>query len=263
MNRAYYPSLTKSPEYWRKRQKLPKRKKRIWIKSIIIILFFIFFIELSYYGFLAVEKFIKDWEFLKVKDIIVHTENMVIKKEVEEKIRKNNLESVILADTNRIRESIMKNPYVKDVKIKKILPSTIEIFIKDRKGMAILNDVEYYIIDENGEIIEKVEKAVSLPVIKGVSAKDKIAIEMALSFIKELKKKGKDEHVEEIDISNPFNIGVITKNSKIKVYLGESDFSDKFERFLKIEEALKKEFGRIEYVGFCDKERVYVKKFKI
>lgn len=260
MNRYLYPSMKANSEFWRKKQNVLKRKKKTAnFKRVVIFLPFFLLFFLIYFGFLKLENYFRNSEVFKVKEIKIHAKSEGIKGEIEDRIKGLELGSILFVEAEEIRKNIMKNPYVRDVKIKKILPSRIEIFVEEREGIAILRDKDNFVIDENGEAIEKVEDLNSLPLIRGVSLKDRIAIEMAVSLLKDLKDLGYEKLVEEVDVSNPFNIGVKMRNSKVKVYLGESGWLDKFKRYLEIEGALQKELGEIEYVGFYDKERVYVK----
>ncbi len=260
MSRSSHPLLKPDSEFWRRRQKIStKRKKNPSFKGILVFLLFVLFIGFSYSGFVRFKNFARSWEFLKIKDVKVHAIKSEMKKEIEDKIESSKFGSILFADSEKIKELIIKNPYVKDVKIKKVLPSTIEVFVKEREGVAIVKKDKFYIIDENCEIIKETEEIGFLPLIRDGSLNDKIAIGIAVSFIKEVKTLGHDKYLEEVDISNPLNMGVRIKDSRVKIYLGESDFLDKFERFLAIQEVLKKEFGDIEHVGFYDKERVYIK----
>jgi cell division protein FtsQ len=252
--------LRQNTEFWRRRQRISaKRKKFFPSKQILLFLFFFLFIGLFSFGLVKLKNFTIKWDFLKIRDVKVHAKSKEIKNEIEGKIRNNLLGSILYTDTGKMKEFIMRNPYIKDVKIKKVLPSTIEVFVEERKGIAIAKDSKFYILDENGEIIKETEEIGSLPLIKGVSLDNKIAMGIAISFVREIKSLGYDKYLEEVDFSNPFNVGVKIKDSSVKVYLGDSDFIDKFQRFLAIEKMLKEEFGQIEYAGFYDKERVYLK----
>lgn len=260
MSKNLYPLLRPNSEFWRKRQNVSKRRKKtktLW--KILVFSLSFFLILLFYAGFTKLENYIKKSETLRVKDIKIHSKSERIKNEIERKISELGLGAILFINSEEIKRNVMKNPYVRDVKIKKILPSRIEIFIEEREGIAILKDGSEFILDENGELIERAENLNSLPMIVGASLKNRFAVEIALGFIKDLKGLGYEKLLEEIDVSNPFNLVVKMKNSQIKVHLGESDWLEKFRRFLEIKNTLQKEFGNIEYVGFYDKERAYVK----
>ncbi|GEM_PF-2390246 len=260
MNRNSYMVLRQNTEFWRRRQRIStKRKSFFSSKQILLFIFFFIFIGLFSYGLVSLKNFTIKWDFLKIRDVKVHAKSKEIKNEIEVKMRNNLFGSILYTDTGKMKEFIMRNPYIKDVKIKKVLPSTIEVFVEERKGIAIAKDSKFYILDESGEIIKETEEIGSLPLIKGVSLDNKIAMGIAISFVREMKSLGYGKYLGEVDFSNPFNVKVKIKDSSVKVYLGESDFIDKFQRFLAIEKMLEEEFGQIEYVGFLDKERVYLK----
>lgn len=262
MNKNLYPSLRPNSEFWRKRQNVSKRRKRIKTFGKIFIFPFLLFLILFFYaGFTKLEKYIKNSETLKVRDIRIHSKSERIRNEIEREVRGLELGTILFIDSGELTKNIMKNPYVKDVKIKKILPSRVEIFVEEREGIAILkNNSGLFILDENGNLIKRAENLNSLPIIIGASLKDRFAIEIALSFIKDLKGLGYEKLLEEIDVSNPFNINVKMRDSQVKIYLGESEWIEKFRRFLEIKNTLRKEFGNIEYVGFYNKEKAYVKR---
>lgn len=260
MNKNSYSSLKTNSEFWRRGQRvLKRRKKKAYFKKVIVFTLLFILAGVSYSGYVKFKNYLKGSDFLKIKSIKVHALNPEIKKEVERIIGNCESGSFLFPNIEKFKGLIMKNPFVKEVKIKRILPSTIEIFLTEREGVAIVEDGKYFIIDEEGEVVKEVEEAGSLPLIRGAHLKDKAAIGIATSFIRDMKNTGNYKYLEEIDLSNPFNIVAKIKNFNTRVCLGESDFIDKFERFLKIKDALEKEFGTIEYIGFYDRERVYVK----
>jgi cell division protein FtsQ len=254
MNRNLY--------FWRRGDRVFKRRRKRGLKNMIFLTIFLIFLSLLYYFSGQIISCPQKWELFRVKEIKVHAKRQEIKEEVKEHFSNPNLQSVLSFNSDRIKKLIMRNPYVRDLKIKKVLPSTIEIFVEEREEVAIVKSFEKFVIDEKGEAIKKVDGEISLPLITGATLEEKEKISIALSLINDLKRKGKLEFVEEIDLSNPLNVGIKLKGSETKVFLGESDHISKFERYLVMEKYLRKEFGRIEYVGFYDSERVYIKTFE-
>ncbi len=261
MYRNFSSNFRSGASFWRKNQKLKIKRNRAKnvFKKLIFSMAFIFIGASSYFCFTEILKFLKNWDFLMVKEVKIHASNPHVEREVREKIKRLSPQNLLFTDAEVIENLIRENPYIKEVNIRKILPTTLEIFLVEREGIAILSDKNFFLIDEDGEIIKETDKSELLPIIEGATLKDSIAIKIGIDLIKDLKKKGFEKFVETIEVSNPFNIGIRLRGSPTKVYLGSSDFLEKLERFMKLEKYLRKESGKIEYVGFYDNERLYLK----
>lgn len=136
-------------------------------------------------------------------------------------------------------KSIFQNPYVKMIKINRVLPNRVVIDIIERDIMAYIPYVGSYLnIDEEGMILEinPAIKHIDLPVVKGLNFETfkvgeflKVENEEQFSsttqIIKVIKDAGMLNMVSEIDISNLSDIKLKIKEG-IKANLGSIDNLD-------------------------------------
>jgi cell division protein FtsQ len=84
---------------------------------------------------------------------------------------------ILALDLNRLREEVMKDNWVKDATIKRILPSEIKISITERKPLAIWKyENQYYVIDDEGNQLTSVDSpdVLTLPLVVGEGANSKV-----------------------------------------------------------------------------------------
>lgn len=68
-----------------------------------------------------------------------------------------------------IKEHLKQNTYIDEVKVKRRLPSTLVIEVKERKQLgAITYDDEYLIVDENGILLRKTQTKPKITLIQGI-----------------------------------------------------------------------------------------------
>ncbi len=163
-------------------------------KAINIGLIFFIFIMFSTYVILKSEIF-------SSKNIVV-TGNETIKSDIIIEMSKISQENNIFEyNVKDIEELIYDNKYIEDVEVKRKLPNTIEINIKEKNiDVVITNGDNYYYIDKNMEIIDKVEES-------EVNKLDKIIMKLDYKIkdneIIELKNdKNKDKIIELINCIN-------------------------------------------------------------
>jgi len=177
--------------------------------------------------------------FFQIKFIAVNGNNNVTREEI---IKLSSIyygENIFRINKRNSMKSIFQNPYVKMIKIKRVLPSRVIIEIIEREIMAYVPYVGSYLnIDEEGMILEinPAIKHLDLPVVKGLKFEtfkvgELLNIENEEQFstttmlIKEIKNAGMLELVSEIDISNLSNIRLKIKEG-IKANLGGADNMD-------------------------------------
>ena len=94
-------------------------------------------------------------------------------REVLDRLRGLRGEHVLNVDLEHWRRQVLSSPWVEYVAIRRVLPSTIEIFVRERQPMAIgrVHD-ELYLVDSGGNIIDKYGPSYAqfdLPLVDGLS----------------------------------------------------------------------------------------------
>jgi cell division protein FtsQ len=174
--------------------------------------------------------------FFQIKFISVNGTNSVTREEI---IKLSSIyygENIFRINKRNSMKSIFQNPYVKAIKIKRVIPNKVIIDIIEREIMAYVPYVGSYInIDEEGMILEinPAIKHPDLPVVKGLkfdtfkvgeflNVEDKEQFTTTTQLIKEIRAAEMLGLVSEIDVTNLSNIRLNIRDD-IKANLGDGE----------------------------------------
>ncbi|MGI1691161.1 cell division protein FtsQ/DivIB [Thermoanaerobacter uzonensis] len=91
--------------------------------------------------------------------------------------------NIFKVNPKKIESNLLANPYIRESKVKIQYPSTVEIFIKERRIVAqVKYQNDYLMIDKEGVVIKKENYNPELPVIEGIKV-EKYQIGKKLSDI--------------------------------------------------------------------------------
>ena len=187
-------------------------------------------------------------------------------------LRGQNILTVRLDDW---QQKLLSSPWVAGATIRRVLPSTVEITVYERRPMGIGRiGTAMYLIDGNGVIVDEYGPAyadIDLPIIDGLSASPQDAGSIVditraafagrvigdLSTRPELLKK-----VSQLDVSNLRDAVAILDGDPVLLRLGESDFVARLQQYLDLAPALRERVQRIDYVDLRFDERLYVRPAK-
>lgn len=142
----------------------------------------------------------------------------------------------------KTKRDIKTNPYVKDVKIKRRIPKTIDIVIEEKNrsyNVAFLNSFAY--IDKQGYILEISEERVDLPTILGASTEendfvlgnrlnndDLEKLSIVIQIMNICKEYELDSKITSIDIEDKNNYILYLESERKEINLGdENNLNDK------------------------------------
>lgn len=174
--------------------------------------------------------------FFHIKFMVVNGNNNVTREEIIKLSSIYYEENIFRINKKNSMKSIFQNPYVKMIKIRRVIPNKVVIDIIEREVMAYVPYVGSYLnIDEEGMILEinPAIKRPDLPVIKGLkfetfkvgeylNIENKEQFSTTILLIKEIKNAGMLNLVSEIDVADLSNIKLKIKDG-IKVNLGGAD----------------------------------------
>lgn len=174
--------------------------------------------------------------FFQIKYLVVNGNNSVTREEIIKLSAIYYGENIFRINKRNSMKSIFQNPYVKMIKINRVLPDKVVIDIIERDIMAYVPYVGSYLnIDEEGMILEinPAMKRADLPVVKGLkfetfkvgeflSVENEEQFSTTTQIIKVIKNAGMLDIVSEIDISDLTNIRLKIKEG-IKANLGSAD----------------------------------------
>ena len=181
-------------------------------------------------------------------------------------------QNILAADLDKWQEKLLSSPWVESATIRRVLPSTVEISVQERRPMGIgrLN-ASLYLIDPRGVIIDEygpVYADIDLPIIDGIGAAphqggsivDIARAEFATRVIAAISTRPEiAKRVSQIDVSNLHDAVVILDGDPALLRLGDTDFVARLQQYIDLAPALHERLAGIDYVDLRFDERLYVR----
>lgn len=155
-----------------------------------------------------------------------------------------------------VRSKIKENPYIENVKIKRVIPNEIQLEIVEREpkfSVSILGSYAY--INSQGYILEKCQNELNLPVINGISTNEELVeggkrleekdlekLEVVLKIMNIAKENEIDSKITSIDINNEDDYIIVIQEELKTIHLG--DFSNLNNKILYALSIMEKERGK-------------------
>jgi cell division protein FtsQ len=176
--------------------------------------------------------------------------------------------NVLRINLHQLKARLEKQPWVKRVEIRRILPSDLIIYVQERTPSAILEfHNELMIADQDGIMLDRYDPKygkLDVPVFKGVMGEDADSyslyqaenserIRRGLQMLSEIEAGSPRESkkISEVDISDPENLKVLLVDDTAEVFLGEKDYQKRFNALMenmKQYQDLKNQYSEIESI---------------
>jgi cell division protein FtsQ len=180
-------------------------------------------------------------------------------------------ENILSTDLDTWRTRLLSSPWVRDARLRRSLPSTIDVTIAEREPVGIGRvGAQLYLIDERGGLIDEYGPAYAdfdLPIIDGLaptrgseSPTDEARGELAARVLTALRAKPTiARRVSQIDVSDLHNAAVLVNDDPAVIYVGEDTFLPRLESYLGLADALRAKVPDIDYVDLRFDGRIYVR----
>lgn len=209
---------------------------------------------------------------LQVRHISVHGNVRLSSGEVQAIVDGLRGSSILTADLAGYRRRLMASPWVADVAIRRVLPSTVEVFVSERRPMGLCRlGSALYLIDPGGTVIDEFGPQYAefdLPIIDGLvrspssgrPAIDETRADLASRVIDALAaRKDLAQRVSQIDVRDVHDAVVLLDGDVALLHLGEDRFLERVQSYVDLAPALKQRVPEIDYVDLRFDERVYVR----
>jgi cell division protein FtsQ len=181
-------------------------------------------------------------------------------------------QNILTVRMDEWRQRLLSSPWVESATIRRVLPSTVEIAVQERRPMGIGRiGTALYLIDGKGVIVDEYGPAyadIDLPIVDGLAtspqdggalvdiARAELAgrVIAALSARPELAKQ-----VSQIDVSDLHDAVVILQGETTLLRLGEAEFVERLQQYVDLAPALRERMAGIDYVDLRFDERLYVR----
>lgn len=170
---------------------------------------------------------------------------------------------------------LLASPWVEDATLRRVLPSTIEVRVRERQPTAVGRIGNgLYLIDRQGVVMDEYGPAyadLDLPIVDGVAGRvdgrtvvDPARAALAARVIAALAARPDPRpRVSQIDVSHPHDAVVMLEGDTALLRLGEEDFAERLQQYVDLGATLRERVTAIDYVDLRFPERVYVRPARV
>lgn len=184
-------------------------------------------------------------------------------------------DNVFAVDTNKVEQKLLADPWIKQVKVSRALPSTLSIELEEREVGAVASIGErLYLVTKSGEPFKPLEEGdpFDLPVVSGVSAEDlardraraveRIALGLEIVRHWERIPMSRVHPVQEVHLAAGGDVSLTLGKAGISVHVGKGPWRKKLLMAERVIGQLERK-GRVPGIVFADNvahpERVVVR----
>ncbi|MEO8677573.1 MAG: FtsQ-type POTRA domain-containing protein [Vicinamibacterales bacterium] len=257
---------------FRRAQVKPGRKRSLSARRLWLITRLVAVIALLGFGGWRFATLVADAHGLQIGHLTVRGQQRLSAGEVLALVDGLRGQNILLVDLDPWRERLLASPWVEDATLRRVLPSTLEIVVHERRPMGIGRiGMALYLIDPRGVVIDEYGPAyadIDLPIIDGLSASpqdggalvDAARAEFAGRVIASLAARPElAKRVSQIDVSDLHNAVVILDGDTALLRLGEAEFVERLQQYVDLAPALRERLAGIDYVDLRFDERLYVR----
>jgi cell division protein FtsQ len=209
---------------------------------------------------------------LQVRRISVHGNVRLSSGEVQAIVEGLRGSNILTVDLQGYRRRLLESPWVADVALRRVLPSTVEVFVSERRpiGLCRLGST-LYLVDARGTLIDEFGPQYAefdLPIVDGLvrspssgqPAIDEQRADLAARVIDALAvRKDLARRVSQIDVRDAHDAIVLLDSDPALLHLGEDRFLERLQAYVDLAPALHDRVPEIDYVDMRFDERVYVR----
>lgn len=208
---------------------------------------------------------------LQVRKISVHGNVRLSSGEVQAIVGGLRGANILAADLDRYRRLLLGSGWVADVAIRRVLPSTVEVFVAERHPIGLTRiGPQLHLVDRSGTIIDEFGPQYAdfdLPVIDGVlqpargnePAIDSRRTELAARFLEAVAADERlSDQISQIDVTDLRDVVVLLDDDTAFLHLGTDRFIDRLQSYLDLAPALRATVPDIDYVDLRFDPRIYV-----
>ena len=237
------------------RRRLPARVRQILVLCGLTAAVFFALTELIL--------FLLSWKDLEIKEVRISSSNPSVMSAAEGMAGAMAWGNILALNVGDVRNRFESNPWIREARVRKVLPATVLVEVEARVPAAILAKAVPTLIDAEGFEIEPAPAGAEavLPLFVdaekfGRDAADKVRL--GWSCLRELAPEDRAD-VEALDLSGSGDIVLKFRSSPVLLKLGDSGFGPKVGLYREERSRWDREFGEIEYLDLRIAERVYVK----
>ncbi len=222
----------------------------------------------SYWLFETVRKA----SFFSIETITVKGNNRLSAGEVVTLVESLNGQNIFLADLDETRRHLRAAGWIEDVRLRRVLPSTVEIMVDEREpvGLGRFGAV-LYLIDSDGLVIDEFTprfRDLDLPIIDGLSVGrndgdrdiDKRRVALATQLLSDIGRHAPrlSDQLSQVDVADPHDAVVLLTGDPVFIHLGEEQFAERLQTYEELKPSLNARVREVDYVDLRFDGRIYV-----
>ena len=209
---------------------------------------------------------------LQVQRIAVHGNTRLSAGEVQTIVSGLRGASILTADLPAYRKRLLRTPWVADVALRRVLPSTIDVFISERTPMGLCRiGNQVYLVDRFGVVIDEFGPRYAefdLPIIDGLvrapssgePALDERRADLAARVIEAVAvRPDLAQRISQIDVRNLHDAIVLLDGDPALLHLGDERFLERLQSYVDVATAVRERVPDVDYVDLRFDERMYVR----
>lgn len=170
------------------------------------------------------------------------------------------------------RTRLLTSPWVEDAVVRRVLPSTVDVVVRERHPMGIARiGRDLYLVDQHGTVIDAYGPSyadLDLPIIDGLGAPprdgppvvDAIRTALAARLLADVAPHAQiAARVSQIDVRDDRDAVVVLDGDTVMLRLGDHDFAQRLQDYLDVATALKDRMSAVDTVDLRFGERMYVR----
>jgi cell division protein FtsQ len=209
---------------------------------------------------------------LRVAQITVHGNDRLSRGEALALLAELRGQNILSVDLDRWRARLLTSPWVESAVVRRVLPSTLDVMVRERVPMGIARlGRDLYLVDQRGVVIDEYGPAyadLDLPVIDGLASPPgsgaPLVDERRTALVARLlgDVAGHERlasRLSQIDVRDAYDAVVLLDGDTVMLRLGDRDFASRLQGYLDVAAALKERVAAIDTVDLRFGERMYVR----
>ena len=216
---------------------------------------------------------VADSSALQIAHIVLHGNDRLSRGEAMALVGELHGQNILAVRLEDWRLRLMTSPWVEDAIVRRVLPNTLDVLVRERRpmGIARLGGQNLYLVDARGVVIDEYGPSyadLDLPVIDGLGpppgATPPLLDERRAALVARLLADvAPHEHlamrVSQIDVRDARDAVVLLDGDTVMLRLGDRDFAARLQDYLDVATALKDRVTAIDTVDLRFGERMYVR----
>jgi cell division septal protein FtsQ len=200
-------------------------------------------------------------DMLRVARVEVRGNSRLSEGEVRELVGPAVGENLLTVEIERLRERVIASPWVARANVRRSLPNTIEVEIRERAPLALAELDKLYLMDATGALIDMYGPQTAgfdLPIVRGLKELDGEACAdragRAGRLLDDLGELASE--VSEVEVEDSGDLRVVLKGAGEVVRLGAPPYRERLATFLRLRQQLAERCPRAEYFDLRFRSRI-------